>query len=237
MLEIIIQRRSNVKEPRMSKSKANCYMSCPMQYKLQYIDKLKVPMAPALRRGIDIHNICEEFFKFPTISEAEEYIKKKYDVSDYLPAINNLSTFLRTISEGEEVIKPLLIEKRFFDKELNFTGILDAAFKDDKGNIIVLDWKTGKTRGVKHHRFELALYYLLLKRQTGIDATHWGIYFIDNEDISKGFQVERVIEEEVTKSLSTLYDIRERINNGEFPKSPKYGCMFCGFYKNGCDGV
>ncbi len=44
-------------------SRYNTYTQCPLKAKLKFIDKLKEPGSPALRRGSDIHDACEAYIK------------------------------------------------------------------------------------------------------------------------------------------------------------------------------
>src|SRR5574344_2436840 len=59
-----------------SLSKIQCYESCPVKYKYQYIDKIKpdVNCNGALIKGSKIHNILENLDNFiDNQSEGEEY--------------------------------------------------------------------------------------------------------------------------------------------------------------------
>lgn len=228
------------KEPRLSKSSIGTYESCPWQWKLLKIDKLKPRMMPALMNGIKVHNICENFYKgVTTLDEAIDKFSQNEFVSTNFEKFKNFIQFNKQLStEGKLLRKPLMNETRFRNEELNISGVVDVVFKDDSGNVIILDWKTGKTRGVEHHRFELALYYLLIKgAQPNLNITHWGIFFLDELDIEQAFQKEKVNMKEVEKAIKKVENTRKRIQLREFPKKSKYGCQYCGFYKNGCEGV
>lgn len=226
-------------EPRLSKSSIGTYESCPYQWKLKYIDKLKPKMMPALSNGIKVHSICENFYKgVETFEEAVDKILKEDFVKNNPDKFKNFINFNKNLSTEKKLRKPLMNETRFKNLNLNISGVVDVVFKDDSGNIIILDWKTGKTRGVEHHRFELALYYLLIKgKYPDLNITHWGIFFLDESDIEKAFQKEKINKKEIEKAKLKIKNTRRRIQLKEFPKKSKWGCSYCGFFKNGCDGI
>lgn len=227
-------------EPRLSKSSIGAYESCPYGWKLTYIDKAKTKPMPALLNGVKVHNICENFFKgVNTLDEALDKLGRDQFVVDNFEKFKNFVEFNKHMAiDGKILRKPILNESRFSNSELNISGIVDVVFKDDKGNVIILDWKTGKTRGVEHHRFELALYYLLVKKtMPELNITHWGIFFLDEPDMEKCFQKEKVDLKEVDKAILKVKNTRKRIQLQEFPKKSKYGCAYCGHYKVNCEGI
>jgi len=234
-------------EPRLSKSSINCYEGCPHRWKLNHIDKLKEKMGPALFNGIKVHNLCEKFYKGnTTLDEGLDWLGAQDYAKEHPEKFKNFVKFNRNIADGELIFKPMMNETRFKNAEYNLSGVVDVVFKDDKGDIIILDWKTGKNRGVGNHRFELALYYLLIKgSHPELNITHWGIFFLDTEREEgetdekfekRTFAKEPVNLKEVDKAILKVQNTRKRINLKEFPKKGKY-CNWCGYLGNGCEGI
>ena len=46
-----------------SYSKYSCYKLCPAQFKYKYIERIPQGPAPALERGLEIHDDAEKFMK------------------------------------------------------------------------------------------------------------------------------------------------------------------------------
>ena len=46
---------------RLSKSKVNTYLKCPLEFKFQYIDEIEVPENKYMALGSDVHLIADKF--------------------------------------------------------------------------------------------------------------------------------------------------------------------------------
>ena len=46
---------------KLSKSKVNTYLKCPLEFKFQYIDEIEVPENKYMALGSDVHLIAEKF--------------------------------------------------------------------------------------------------------------------------------------------------------------------------------
>ena len=235
-------------QPKLSKSAVLCYDSCPYQYKLRYIMKMKPLPSPIMERGSQLHKLCEIFFEGTgTILEGVEKILKDENAIEHKAPMRNFIQFVKHISQGK-FRKPLMQENKFFLEKYNFTVIADAIFEDDEGNLMILDYKSGRNRGVKNYRFELATYTFTMEEILGRKIKYWGILFLDDNEFvvdkkatTRTFDYEEVIPNEIKKAKLKINNTRMKINLQQFPKKPKYGCFgngwSCGFFGNGCDGV
>jgi len=201
-------------EIRLSKSSVLMYESCPFRYYLLKICRIKEPKIYAFERGIEIHESIYKFLK-ENVSPPEHCISQ---VAFVKASLNNLKPYEIIGLEGK-------YEASY--KDLKLVGIIDLLVKH-KNNLILFDYKTGKDRGLSHHRFELALYVYILN-QNGIHPTHWGIMFVDQKKV----YVEKVREEQIKKSLGKTYDTYLLIKSGHFPRK-KSDCSFCPF-RDDCD--
>ncbi len=225
-----------LKEPKMSKSKVGAYDSCPWNWKLSYIDKLKGPPTSALIKGINVHTIPDNFFQHST--NYEEGLKFISTFPTALKYKENTRNFLRFIKKLG-YMKPLFMENMFTNERHNLNGRVDVVFELPNGEIIVLDYKTGRTKDVSKHRFELAFYVILIQpilNKIGKKITHWGILFLDEPDMNKAFSKERVIPNEIDKCLLHIENTRKKIKMELFPKKPRYGCAYCSHFGVNCEG-
>lgn len=222
--------------PKLSKSAIGTYDSCPHQYKLRYIMGMQPAPSPIMQRGTEIHDLCDTFFDgVNTMEGAVNKLLQSELALKYKDQMKNFISFIKHIGNGK-FRTPLMKEKKFFNEEWNFTFISDAIYEDDQGNLLLLDYKTGKTRGVSHHRFELAVYVFFTEILLNRKIKFWGILFLDEPDFSKAFDYEEVIPKEIEKAKLKIKNTRMKIRMEQFPKKPKYGCEWCGFYGNGCEG-
>jgi len=142
-------------------SKIGTYIQCPYKFKLQYIDKIKVPFTYnlALYKGSFIHEVLENNFNYNidfkindifTETEKEKAVKiiKNFESSELGNKYKKLIP-LSNIEEKFGFIEPKkdnnykIYISDFWDNNSWFRGAIDLYYvKDDIG--IVVDWKSGK---------------------------------------------------------------------------------------------
>lgn len=126
-----------------SLSKIQCYESCPMKYKYQYIDKIK-PDANcngALIKGSKIHNILENIDNFiDEQSRGEEYdIVNNFIKSPLFKSISEkVQLGEKEVAFGIDIIDGKLVPTEYNNKVL-FRGKIDLLYKNR-----IFDYKTGK---------------------------------------------------------------------------------------------
>lgn len=88
---------------KLSKSKVNTYLKCPLEFKFQYIDEVEVPQNKYMALGSDVHLIAEKFAKkfgdnLDNIDIDNELLKIVHEEDigyDLTPHVDNLSSFLK----------------------------------------------------------------------------------------------------------------------------------------------
>ena len=169
-------------------SKINCFHTSPYEYYLKYIKKAKEDRANSIyvTTGGIAHNILEKFYtnELPydeMISEFEDgwtvavdIAGLKFDRTDEEKNVRikekyyeNLVHFFNnhTILDKNPVIEQFIKVK--VDNNL-FQGYIDCAFKDDEGNVHIVDFKTSSIyKGAKAENEcgQLVLYALGLNQQ------------------------------------------------------------------------
>lgn len=124
-----------------SLSKIQCYETCPMKYKFQYIDKIKQELTKALAKGAKIHNILENLDNFIDNQTRDE----EYDiVNDFIksPLFESISKEVqlgeKEVAFGIDIIDGKLVPTEYNNKVL-FRGKIDLLYKNR-----IFDYKTGK---------------------------------------------------------------------------------------------
>jgi ATP-dependent helicase/DNAse subunit B len=220
---------------RLSKSKIYTFEKCPFYYKLTYLDDaIKDDKSEPMQRGVEIHKLAEDFFK-PENKTPENLIKEiqKHPLYEkHKEAVINIVKFNNRMGFR----MPLFREEILVEPELNIKGVIDRVDLDDKGNYILLDYKSGKKHPLSDYRFELALYTYLFEMTHNQKITHWGIYFIDADSEV----IEKRDQQEIIKAIEKVKDIRrkikERMESNKFEKTPGWLCMYCPAVKEGLCG-
>ena len=227
---------------RLSKSKVSSYEMCPRQYYLRNV--LRIPQAemPQLKLGTTLHEKYERFFNaLPDKIENEKQITETFEkvcLPDNLPKEkehleNFLSMNLNTFHDLNkkdllQYFKPIAVEKKYYDEELDFVGVIDAVFKlDDK--VLIVDWKSSNYKDGKesYYRFELSVYKSLWdKFNPDLKATHWGIGFSGNNV----FWVEEVKSVSMQAMYKKIERVRQAIKDKKFDKKPRALCQWCGYF-------
>lgn len=225
---------------KLSKSKVNTYLKCPLEFKFQYIDEIEMPQNKYMVLGSDVHLIAEKFSeKFADdldgVNIENELLKIAleedigYDVGEH---IDNLSSFFNEVFV-ENDYKLFCNEEYLLDEENRFSGICDIILEDENGNLVVIDYKTSKSSSFSKYRLELCYYKLLVENVTGKSVSQVGIFFTKNgrlrlldvcdEDNKRKY----LNDDEINQAINTLHHVRKEINNENFPAKRQFLCRYC----------
>ncbi len=230
---------------RLSKSKVNTYLKCPLEFKFQYIDEIETEPNMYMALGSDVHLIAEKFSEkfgddLNDINIDNELLKIAYelDIGHVYDHIDNLALFFKK-AFVENDYKLFCQEEYIIDEENRFSGICDIILEDENGELIVIDYKTSNSNYFHKYRRELCYYKLLVERVYKKPVTRVGIFFTKNGrlrllDVKNEENKRKYLnDEEISEAVDTLHRVREKINNGEFPARRQYLCRHC-TYKHLC---
>jgi CRISPR/Cas system-associated exonuclease Cas4 (RecB family) len=214
------------------------YDYCPRKFKFLYIDKFSPKSKPKhVTDGATLHSYFELFYKgMPDINEMNEQYFKDYlnripneFKEEFKEDINNFLAFNRRVfdSTDKKFYKPLAIEEKVYDKDLNLVGVIDCVFTDGR-NILVLDFKTGKPKDdiPSDYEFQLGTYVHLWKlSRPDLPATHVGLLYTKGGCTPLVYEVKKELVENMFKKVE---DTKCKVNNGIFPKCEnKFKCKRC----------
>ncbi len=231
---------------KLSKSKINTYLKCPLEFKFQYIDELEAEPNVYMQVGTDVHLIAEKFSEkfgdeLDGVDIENELVKiafeeNLYDLDNH---IENLATFFREVFV-ESDYKLFSQEEYLLDETHRFSGICDIILEDENGDLVVVDYKTGNSNSFSKYRRELCYYKLLVENVCERDVSSVGIFFTKNgrlrlldvcdEENKRKFLHSREIDE----AIDTFYHVRNEVNKGNFYPKRQFLCKFC-TYKHICD--
>lgn len=233
---------------KLSKSKVNTYLKCPLEFKFQYIDEIEVPQNKYMALGSDVHLVAEKFAEkfgddLDDINIDNELLKIAHDEDigyDLTEHLDNLGSFFKRIFV-ENKYKLFSQEEYLIDEDHRFSGICDIILEDENGELIVIDYKTSKSSSFSKYRRELCYYKLLVENVYGKTVSQVGVYFTKNDKLrllkicDEENKRKYLNDDEIKESVETMYKVRREINNENFPAKRQYLCRFC-TYRHICKG-
>ena len=239
----------------LSPSRLNDFQSCPRKYQHASIERLPQPASYASAKGNFAHYIFEHLFKLPatdrTIEQARSFVSPAIDsvLTDQVRVDIDLTDakFDELLQETEEIIvkyfemeDPRSVTHEGVELRMGVTidgaplfGILDRLDRDEDGNLIIVDYKTG---GLPNRSFDSStfanaeLYAALCKEKLGELPVKMRLLYV-----AHGEAVERNVTEVNVKArekaaATAWQKINTYYNDGEFPATPsKNSCRFCKF--------
>jgi len=232
---------------KLSKSKVNTYLKCPLEFKFQYIDEIEVPQNKYMALGSDVHLIAEKFAEkfednLDDVNIENELLKIAHEEEigyDLTEHIDNLGSFFKEIFIDNDY-KLFSQEEYLLDEKNRFSGICDIILEDENGELIVIDYKTSKSSSFSKYRRELCYYKLLVENVYEKPVSQVGIFFTKNgrlrllevcDEENKRYYLN---DDEIREAVDTLHHVRDEINNEHFPAKRQFLCRYC-TYKHICN--
>ncbi len=243
----------------LSPSRLADFQACPRRYQYASIERIPQPASYATAKGRFVHYVFEQLFLLPaeerTIERAREYVTPAVGAILTVDVRNDLGMddemVARLLVETEAIIvtyftmeDPREVNHEGVELRLGVTvdgvplfGILDRLDRDDLGNLIIVDYKTGAlpNRNFDAKTFANSeLYAALCEAKLGERPTKIRLLYV-----AHGEAVERNITEVVVRARRVAAaSAWDRINryylDGEFPATPSTNtCRFCA-YKETC---
>lgn len=229
---------------RLSYSGVSTYEKCPLSYRFQYIDGLKIEPSPYLSFGRSLHNALEWLYgrdvpEPPTLEELLSYLDSCWSDEGYSDA-DEESSYLR---RGRDVLTqfyhknvrdfrlPLAVEERFELDMDDFilSGVIDRVDRHSDGSYEIIDYKSGR-RPPELRRLredlQLPIYQLACREVWGIIPSKLTFYYlVPNQRYSTKPQDEAGL----ARVKERLDRAAESISDGIFTATPNRLCPWCSF--------
>jgi len=235
----------------LSYTKISLYQSCPLCYKLQYIDGLEPKDKWYFSFGRTMHMCAEYFFKVrvpppPSLNELLHFYEQNWLAESY----ESPEEEARYRVYGREILTkfweihqadfrmPVAVERLFYiDIEgVKLTGYIDRIDKLDSGGLSIVDYKTNKelfTTEAIEKDLQLTLYQLAAEQTWQLPVGKLTLYhFRSNTPCSCGPRDEAQLNE----ARRLVLEVAEGIAQQKFPaiESQNCPCDFpehCPYYK------
>lgn len=235
-----------------SHSRLDLFRSCPLKFKFQYIDKIKIPFEPnlALYRGSYFHE-CLEYddsrpnFKTNNIFTEEQKAKVFVLVNVFRETkiwkdiINNAyineQKFAFKVVQGEK--GAVLEDCDYWDKTAWIRGAIDVHWWNGK-KLVIKDYKSGKDKSTDDLYFsndQMVTYAVwAFTKYPAIDEVTTAFVYIEHGTE----RFETFHRKDLPTLVKGLFSDTKACENGErYPKRISALCNFCAFKEFGhCSG-
>ena len=228
---------------RISKSKINTYKKCPREFKYIYVDSFESEPNEYMQLGLDVHKIAENVGNIlkdrsdiveDDIIDAFErsYIESKFDITKHM---ENLFFFFKdVINEGYIIFG---VEDYIYDKEHNINGIIDIILEDpDDGDLIIIDYKTSKSKAITDYRLELCMYRTLIEHKYPSKTVSSAAIFFTKDGNYRGLNFSNdkkkgsyITDEDYQSVFEYIDFVEKQISNEIFPPKKQFLCKYCAF--------
>lgn len=243
----------------LSPSRLQDFRTCPRRYQHASIDRIPQPASYAATKGRLVHHVFEHLFRLPAAERTTDAARALVapaceavltdEVRSDLAMDDAMQDRLRAETQAIIGVYVAMEDPREVDHEgvelrLSVTvdgvpllGILDRLDRDDEGNLVVVDYKTGSLPNRRYDAQTFAnteLYAALCEASLGERPTKIRLLYV-----AQGEAIERPVTEPLLRARrASAAESWQRINryyvDGEFPATPSTNaCRFCA-YRDTC---
>ncbi len=243
----------------LSPSRASQFKTCPQQFKFANVDKLKEPTNEVQAKGTAVHQALEDLFELPKEDRDTEKLHNLFRAAwtkvrrtdehhnlfssvdeerewgvDGLKLLSNYMSM-----EDPKSFDPLERERwvRGTIEDLNLRGILDRMDRNQNGELIIVDYKSGKAPTEKYKEprfFALKLYALLIRDELGITPIELKLIYLKNSTIHTLKVDNKMLDEVKIEILDIWSDIKLAFEENNFPATKNALCKNWCYYKPIC---
>ena len=242
----------------LSPSRPSQFKTCPKQFKFANIDKIKEPTTEVQAKGTTVHQALEDLFDLKPDERNTEKLHNLFREAwtkvrgndehhnlfssveeerewglDGLKLLNNYMSI-----EDPTSFEPLERERwvRGSIEDLNLRGILDRMDRNNKGELVIVDYKSGKAPLSKYKEprfFALKLYALLIQKELGEMPSELKLIYLKNSTIHTLKVTQDSLDQVKIEVLEIWNNIKKAFESNEFPATKNTLCDWC-YYKPIC---
>jgi hypothetical protein len=218
---------------RLSYSKLNSYEMCQRQFYYSYIANYPQVQNKYLVEGSEIHNLLylstkEDDWKFFLLNHP------KYQ--QYKEMIDNYVKYQEYISVNGGSITPEYAEYKMYDKDLDFSLVIDRIDSFD-GKKVICDYKSDSKVDRSKHDKQLILYtyfYNKLKKSGEKEAEYFGPLFLKHDTKLKCKKISQQQIDDVLNWVKRLKkEIESKKNIEDFKPNINPFCKNCSHFLTG----
>jgi RecB family exonuclease len=236
----------------LSFTQISLYRSCPLSYKLQYIDGLKPKEKSYFSFGTTMHACAERFFRVntpppPSLEELLQYYEENWlsqgyaspeEEARYKGYGKDILTRFWEIHQADFRL-PIAIERNFIiDIEgIKLRGFIDRVDKLESGGLSIIDYKTNQelfTADYLAGDLQLTIYQMAAEQTWQLPVERLTLYHLRSNTACTCPPRERG---QIEQTRRLVLDVADGITKGNFPaiEGPFCPCDFpeyCPYYRH-----
>lgn len=238
----------------LSPSRAGDFKTCPQLFKFRAIDRLPEPTTIYQARGTTAHLALERLYELPAEERTAERLYELFRQawSELRGSEEYSDLFEDTEAERQWGMESMALLANYFSLEdptkvaplhreldmleqldgMTIRGILDRIDETPEGDLIILDYKTGKAPPERYALsafFALKIYALLIRKQTGRTPIEVRLLYLNGPTLYRlGIDDQKL--DATERGVKALWDrINQAIADEQFPPKPGPLCNWCSF--------
>lgn len=251
----------------ISPSKIATFTDCPRMFQYQAIDRLEQPPTVWTLKGTLVHAALEGLFTSEaTQRTAEVALSRLREASEAPEVTEGFATLgIRGEAALEFVEDAATLVRHYFELEdpravdavgvelrleatlemgeglgaLPLRGIIDRLDRDDDGNLVVVDYKTGRAPGPGFERAKMAgveTYALLCERVLGVRPVAVRLLYLRAPIAIERTVAPATVSRQERRAIGVWRAIARAHAKGSFRPSPGPLCRYCA-YADRCEGA
>ena len=235
----------------LSYTQISLYQSCPLQYKLQYIDGLKPKDKWYFSFGSTLHLCAQYFFKVkvpppPSLEALLRFYQEKWIGVGYESPgeEENYKTYGREILtkfweiHNTEFRMPIAIERLFYIDMggVKLRGFIDRVDKLDNGGLSIVDYKTNQglfTQDDLEDNLQLTLYQLAAEQTWHLPVERLTLYHLRSNTPCSCAARDKV---RLQAAKQLVLTVAQDISDQKFPATENQYCPcdfteYCPYYR------
>lgn len=234
---------------KLNQDSINSYLTCPLQYKYNYVLRLPKSQTGAMVLGTAVHKSLEAFYRSKkshnqiSLAEMQKIYEDNFSDVGFFNNKNRTEIF----DKGHDIISKfynqhkltsydnLIIEDKFtlIHENVVITGRFDLiTTQGDKTTI--MDFKTSENIDLKKAKervsrsIQLRIYALAYREKFRHNADEIGLYFVENNIYASRKPDEKLYQ----KAISDINSVKSGVESENFiPQPDKFSCTNCPFNK------
>jgi len=238
----------------LSPSRIGAFESCPLKFRFVNIEKLPDPPTIDKYKGTIVHRILELLLKEDSSERTSEMARHLFDAVQYTAPNDEDFSYLQLTSDADHpfwvdvrklvdtyftmedptVVKPEAMELRIEHSmgEFKLTGIIDRLERDENGNFVIVDYKTGKSPApnfVEDKMKAMMLYAWLCKQEKGSSPAALRLLFLKDGKAVETRPLENKVDFQQQRVKAIYGAIKRSCETGQFGTKKGPLCNYCDY--------
>lgn len=244
-------------QPALSVSRINDFKQCPLKFRYRVIDRIPEPPSSAAVKGTLVHSVLEHLYDLPAdertvgaatnllepqwaaMVERDPSVQRLFDDEPFDAWLESARSLVQTYfrRENPAMLNPARSNRERMitvelDSGIRFRGVIDRIDVSPRGDLRVVDYKTGKMPKPAYHTealFQVRAYGLLLSQSDGtLPAQSQLIYLGSDSTLTYWSDASdnAIVEDSIMTVWSQILDALE---TGRFEPRTSRLCDWCSF--------